>query len=272
MARAGQRKATAKRRQAPREQAPLPPATRTIGQLVAETVRTYAARFAPSVALGLPIAVANALAFERAEVHGAVATGHALRIGLILLAMAPFATLAYAWACVIVTAVHPPRRSWAIALAAGTLVFLPAAFLAGWFALAAVAWLAVWGPVVPAAMLEGRSFTGAFRRAWEVARADLVHAIGGLAALAVVFGLTERVLAFVLRSQADNALRASLFLADLVLSPLLFLGGVLVYQDLAARVVSPGRRPRRNDADLSDADHAHREGRADPQVQSGPPA
>jgi hypothetical protein len=39
-----------------------------------------------------------------------------------------------------------------------------------------------------------------------------------------------------LRSQADNTLRAAVFLADLVLSPMLFFGGALLYLNLAARV------------------------------------
>src|ERR671937_3113809 len=36
---------------------PLPPETRTVGQLVAEAVRFYGSRFWPSLALGIPPAV-----------------------------------------------------------------------------------------------------------------------------------------------------------------------------------------------------------------------
>jgi hypothetical protein len=269
MARGATRAGSKPRRELP---PPLPPETRTVGQLVAETIRVYGKRFVPAVFLGIPIAVANFAAFERHHTGHQLTAGDAIKVALVLLALAPVTTLAYAWSCVLVTGRGAARPAWIVALATGTIVFVPAAFLAGWFALAAVAWLGIFGSVVPAAMLEGRSFRGAFRRAWELARADPVHAVGGLAALAIVFGLSRNVLAFVLRSQADNTLRVSLLLADLVLSPLLFLGGVLVYEDLEARVVSRGRRPRRRDADLPDADHAHREGRADAQVEPGPSA
>src|SRR5439155_5481440 len=37
--------------------APLPPETRTVGQLVAETIRLYGERFWVSLPLGLPVAV-----------------------------------------------------------------------------------------------------------------------------------------------------------------------------------------------------------------------
>src|ERR687886_2911658 len=36
---------------------PLPPETRTVGQLVAEAVRLYGSRFWPSLALGIPPAI-----------------------------------------------------------------------------------------------------------------------------------------------------------------------------------------------------------------------
>jgi hypothetical protein len=43
----------------PREPRPpaLPPESRTVGQLVAESIQLYRRRFWPSLALGLPIAV-----------------------------------------------------------------------------------------------------------------------------------------------------------------------------------------------------------------------
>jgi hypothetical protein len=249
---------------------PLPPQTRTVGQLVAETIRTYGKLFLPAMLLGVPIAVANFVTFARHEARDVDVTGDATKVALALLALSPLATLAYAYACTLVTGRRPPLRNWLVALAAGTVVFVPAAFLAGWFALAAVAWLGALGMVVPVAMLELRPFREVFGRAWSLARADLVHAIGGLAAITVVFVVTRYVLAFLLRSQADNTLRLSLLLADIVLSPLLFLGGVLVYEDQRARIGSAGRRQRRRDAALPDADHAHREGRADAQVESGP--
>ncbi len=85
----------------------------------------------------------------------------------------------------------------------------------------------------------------ALRRAVELCRTDYVHALGSLATLVIVFFLTRFALAFVLRGQADNTVRVALFLADLVVSPLLFLGGALLYVDQAARVGSSPRERRR---------------------------
>ena len=75
-------------------------------------------------------------------------------------------------------------------------------------------------------------------------RVDLVHSIGALAALVVLFVLTRVVLALVLESQADNTVRTAIFLADSVLAPLLFLGGALLYVDQEARLRSRGE-PRK---------------------------
>jgi hypothetical protein len=90
--------------------------------------------------------------------------------------------------------------------------------------------------VVPAAIFEARGPLAALRRSLEVARADIVHAIGGLATLVLLYGITQRLLLQVLHSEADNTVRVSILLADLVLAPLLFIGPALLFVDLAARV------------------------------------
>ena len=204
----------------------LPPATQTVGQLVAETLRLYGSRFFAALPVGLPLAVADEFALDLSTV-GRV---------LVLAAAAPFLTAAYVVACAIVFDVRPGARAWAAAMVTGTLAFLPAAAVFPWFALAAVAWLALVGHVVPAAVKEGLAPVPALRRAVEVARADYVHAAGGLATLVLVFGLTRLLLGLLLREQADNTIRVSIFLADVVLAPILFLGGALIYLNLAARV------------------------------------
>jgi len=61
-----------------------------------------------------------------------------------------------------------------------------------------------------------------------------VHALGSIAALVVVVGVAGNTLSLLLHSQGDNDQRAALFLSDLVLGPLLFLGGALLYLDQAA--------------------------------------
>ena len=214
--------------------APLPPAERTVGQLVAESVRLYGHRFWPSLALGLPVAVADALSIDRTVGQNV----------LLFLAFSPLFTAVYVGACGLVLG-RPDRRAALVALAVGTLVFAVAALVLPWFALVAVAWLAFVGLAVPAAVAERLGVLGSLRRATALARADYVHALGGLATLAIVFFVLRFPLAFLLRSQADNTIRGAVFVADLVVSPLLFLGAALLYVDQAARVVDSGDpRPR----------------------------
>ena len=141
--------------------------------------------------------------------------------------------------------VRPGRATWIRAFLLGSLVFLPAAFFFPWFAILSVAWLALVGLVVPVVMIEDAPVRAALRRAVELCRADYVHALGSLATLVIVFVLTRFALTFLLREQADNTVRIAVFLADLVVSPLLFLGGALVYFDQVARVDSGDRAERR---------------------------
>jgi hypothetical protein len=256
------------RARAARAKEPLPPALphseRTIGQLVAESIRLYGKRFWPALLLGIPLAVADQLALDL----------NALGRVLTLLAFAPAFTLAYA-AATTLAAPERPGGGWTVAMLTGTIVFVPAALFFPWFALASVAWLGLAGLVVPVALIEGTGFRATLRRAIQLGRADYIHAVGSLATLVLLFWMTRIALALLLRSQADNTIRVAVFLADLVLAPGLVLGSALLYFDQAARVGSPSRRARRRstpDADLPDADDAHGAGRPDPQVQSRPPA
>lgn len=205
---------------------PLVPATRTVGQLVAETLRLYGSRFFVALPLGLVVAVADQASLGL-DVTGAIA---------ILLIASPFLSAAYAAAAALAVGKRPSARTWAVAIGAGTLVFVPAAFLFPWFAIAAIVVLALFGNAVPAAVIEELGLLAAFRRSLTVARADLVHALGGLATLVLMFGLSRLAMGFLLRQTADNTLRVAIFLADTVLGPILFLGGALLFVDLAARV------------------------------------
>ncbi len=218
------------RRHYPKSSGPLPPplspTTRTVGQLVAETLKLYGDNFFLALPLGLVVAVADEASLGL-EVDGRIA---------VLLVAAPFLSAAYAAAAALASGKRPPRRTWLVAVSVGTLVFVPAAFLFPWFALAAVAVLAFLGNAVPAVMIESLSPVAALKRSFEVARADIVHALAGLATLVVMFGLARLAMGFVLRQQADTTLRAAIFLADTVLGPILFLGGALLFVDLAARV------------------------------------
>lgn len=204
---------------------PLPPETRTVGQLVAETLRLYGRRFWLVLPLGLPIAVTDSIA-----IRGSVAE----RI-LVLVAATPAFTAAYAWGSALVGDVRPPGGTWLRAIAVGSVVFLPAAFFFPWFALLSVVWLALVGLVVPVLVIERTPVLASLRRAVQLARTDFVHALGSLATLVIVFTLTRVVLGFLLREQADNTVRVAIFLADAVISPLLFVGGALLYVDQASR-------------------------------------
>lgn len=214
---------------------PLPPAKRTVGQLVAESIRLYGRHFLRALPLGVIVAAINQLT---------VGVDRIVVAGILLLA-APVFSAAYAYACQLEAESPVPRRSWVIAIAVGTLVFVPAALLFPWFALAAVLWLGLVGLAVPAAMREGTSFTRSLRRGLQLGRTDYVHAAGSLATLVVLFFLMRVGLALLLESQADNTVRTAIFLSDAVLAPLLFLGGAILYVDQEARLVS--RREQRKE-------------------------
>jgi hypothetical protein len=221
---------------------PLPPVSRTVGQVVAEAIRLYQANVAGALLLGLPVAVADQLIADRSL---------AARI-VVLLAAAPAFSLAYAAASAMRQGERPPLRTWIVAVGVGTLTFLPAAFLFGWFAIAAILWLGLAGHAVPAAMAERLGPVGALRRTVELARADYVHGAGSFATLALLFGLTRLAMGLLLSSQADAAVRVAVFLADVVISPLLYLGAAIVYVDLVARVgLSRDERRRLRQAALS---------------------
>jgi hypothetical protein len=204
---------------------PLPPEDRTVGQLVAESVKLYGDHLWTSLALGISVALINQ-----------VAVGHQSGFQtLVLAASAPLLAASYTGASAIVGGVRPSAADAARAIAVGAVVFVPAAFLARLFVLPAVAWLALVGLVVPVLVIERSSIPDAFRRAVELARADYVHAVASLATLVILFGLVKLTLILLLRDLGDAGERAALGLGDLVVSPLLFLGGALLYVDQAAR-------------------------------------
>jgi hypothetical protein len=218
---------------------PLPPETRTVGQLVAETIRFYGHDFWRSLALGLPPALSGLALAELPDVT---------KLPLALTVGAAAASLSYALAACLVAGVRLEPLRIARATALGMVTLAPAvlvlAFLSIVGLLPAVAWLGLIGFVVPVAVVEGRL---SFRRAIELARADLAHAIGSLATLTLVGLLTAYVLFFTLRSAGEAALRASAFLSVLVISPLLFIGAALLYFDQRARLprsVVVGSAPR----------------------------
>jgi len=239
---------------------PLPPAERTVGQLVAESMRLYGRRFWPSLVLGLPIAVVTI-----------VSARHSLAAQMVVLWIAtPFLTAAYVRAVSIASPEPLGRDAVLRAYLVGLVVFLPVPVLVRTYVLPALAWLALFGLAVPAAAYEGLRFRDALMRGRRLATADYVHALGSLCALAIVYFVTRFMLQLLLHGQADAAEYVAAFIADLIVSPLLFLGPALLYFDQAARVVDskPREKRRSPDAGLHPAVDAHRSGRPDPEVES----
>jgi hypothetical protein len=241
----------------------LPPAERTVGQLVAESIRFYGSHFWPSLALGLGPAGAGV---GLAVFPGWWDLAFVLTVGALLL------TGSYVAGVLLVHGLRPPVRKLVVAIVAGYAVFLPVPYLGSLFVLPAVAWLALLGLVVPAVLVEGAGIRDGFRRAFALARADYVHAVGSLATLVITAFLTSTVLFFLLREQGEAARWAAAFLSLLAISPILFLGAAFLYVDQSARELGsrhPTRRRSRH-ADLPADDHPDRPGRADTQGQSRP--
>jgi hypothetical protein len=237
----------------------LPPETRTVGQVVAETVRFYGAHFWRSLTLGIPVGVVDAVAI--AVYHGRALIFEAVVAG-------PLLTASFVAASVLVdeSKERPPSRTLLTAWVAGSLAFVPFPFLTVLFVLPGLAWLALVGLVVPVIVFERLPLRVAFKRAVALARADYVHALGSLATLTLTYFVTRLSMFFLLRGGSGTAERTAGFLADLVLSPLLFLGAALLYFDQAARVGS-SPRPRRRDADVHPAVQPDSAGRPDAEVE-----
>jgi hypothetical protein len=245
---------------------PLPPETRTVGQLVADAIRLYGARFWPSLALGIGPGL---LGIAAAELHGVVRVVIVVGIGPLILASS------YAGAVALVRPIGRGRYV-AVALAVGYLAFLPICVSRLWIFpgiyLVALAWLALVGLAVPAALVERRGYTDALRRGVQLARADFIHALGSLATLAITIFLTGLVVFFSIREGSGQALRVAAVLALVVLAPLFVLGAAVLYVDQAARVES-GSRPRRSsNGDLHSSFQPDGTGRADAEGEPRPPA
>jgi len=205
----------------------LPPAERTVGQLVGESIRFYGDHFWPSLALGVAPATV-AVVFRAVSRHLQLVLAPTLAGALV--------SAAYVAACVLVLERTPSRGRLAVIWVTGWLVFAPVPFLVLAYVVPGLLWLTALGLVVPVLVVENGAIGAAFARAWALARADFVHAIGSLFTLAVLVLLSQSVLVYVLRGFGNAGVSVALFLASVVLSPLLFIGTALLYVDQAARV------------------------------------
>jgi len=256
----------------------VPPAERTIGQLIAETIRTYGDRFWPSIALGLGPALLFALVRPLPSLlQLPIAAG----AGSILM------TASFIGACVIVAGRRPPNRFLWNAFLVGFLIWPTVALLPLLFAASGSVWITLIGPFlpillwlsyvgmsVPAAVVEGLDYRYALARGIELAKADYVHVLGTLVTLVITYHLTGGVLFLLLHGSSDLQLSVAGFLATLVISPMIFLGSALVYYDQVARLdkVRARATERSGDADLHPADDADGPGSADAEVESRPAA
>jgi hypothetical protein len=234
---------------------PLPPGERTIGQVVAESIRAYGDQFWKVLPLGIPLAIVDQLC----------ATQPALVQIAVYLAATPLFVLAYLRACSLVYKVPINRTGMLV----GCLIWIVFPFLRALFILPGLAWLAFIGLAVPAALVEKTNLRESFARGRALGRADYVHSLGSLATLVLVVGIADETLIGLLHSQSGTNTRIALLLSDIVLSPLLYMGGALLYADQAARVGSPrSDRRRRRDADLHPPLDVDPTGRPDPEGQS----
>jgi hypothetical protein len=231
---------------------PLPPEERTVGQLVGEAMRIYGKNLWKALAIGLPVALVNALVWAAPDSNPV----------LVAAAGALLTTVSYVVACSIVTGQSLRSKDTLVAYGVGVVVFVPFPLLAALFVLPGLIWLSLFGLAVPVALVEGLGVRGSLARALRLARADFIHVLGGLATLALVAFLTQAALFFVLREFAENTRVAAATLASIVVSPLVFLGAALLYLDQTARLGSFDRR-KEPDADVPHAHHADREGDPD---------
>src|SRR3954471_4205707 len=119
----------------------LPPAQRTVGQLVAESIRFYGDHFWSVLVLGLPFLAIDLLSL------GLGITGQTL----VAWALGPLVCAAYVRACALMAGVPWSWRAYAIAL----VVYVPFPALLRIYVLPGIFWFALFGLAVPAALTEG---------------------------------------------------------------------------------------------------------------------
>ena len=130
------------------------------------------------------------------------------------------------------------------AFVAGLIVFVPFPALVYFYVLPAIAWLALVGLCVPAAVFEGGGVGESLRRGYRLGRADYVHSLGSMATLGITFYLATRVMALALNAGSGQAAEIARPVAEGVLWPVVVLGSCLLYFDQVARLESGPRRRR----------------------------
>jgi len=202
--------------------AALPPAERTVGQVVAEAIRTYGDHFWQILPLGIVVAGVDVANLHRSpNVQTAI-----------LWAFAPLFSAAYVRAASVVR-----NEPWAWpAFWVALVIFLPFPILVRLYVLPGIIWFGLVGLAVPAAVAERLGVRDALRRGWQLAGADRVHAVAGLVTLALVYFVTRLTLLVFIHGFGGQGQVVAATIADLVLAPLVFVGAVLLYEDQRARL------------------------------------
>ncbi len=189
---------------------------------MAEAIRAYGDHFWKIVPLGLAV-----VGVDAATLHHGVGVQT-----LILWAFAPVFAAAYVRAA---SVLRSQPWSWP-AFRVALVVYLPFPVLLRLYVLPGVVWFGLLGLAVPAALAERLGLVAALRRGWQLARADLLHAVAGLVTLGLVYFLSRYVLLVLIHGFGGQGQVAAAMIADLVLAPIVFVGAVLLYEDQAARV------------------------------------
>jgi hypothetical protein len=217
---------------------PAPPKERTAGQLVGEALRLYGRRLWAALLLGVPPTLAGLVLAARVD----SGTSRAGLLIPVLAVGAPAVSVSFVGASVVAAGRRPPARFLFAAFVVGVLVLLPVPFLGTLFVLPALAWFALFGLCVPAAVIEELEPRQALARAFQLGRADYVHALGSLAAAAIVVIVSAGVLQYLLVQFGETAAGVAAFIGVLLLSPLLLLAAAILYFDQAARAEPAPRR------------------------------
>jgi hypothetical protein len=218
-----------------------------LSELLAEAVRLYGHRFWAAIGLGVPTGVAFL---------AGLATPVAFDVVMVAIAV----TGSYA-AAARITVGDPFREAWAqVALRIPVLAVLTVvvsvpfaiALTQLYLLIPAAAWLGVMGFSIPVAMLERDpdarnwfqrvGFT--LLRSLSLARVETLHAVGIVAALMLVYIVVGLVLASALIGFADNGREIAVAIAQVIISPLFFLGLSLLYFEQNARALSSPPKPK----------------------------
>jgi len=218
---------------------PLPAATRTVGQVVGESVKYYRENFYASLSLGLGPSLT---AIGVALLHGWAQFAYWVAVGGMGM------TLSFIAATILLKDLEIDRRRVVEAFLVGFVIFIPVPFLVQLWVIPALAWLSLIGLAVPAILVEGLNPAAGLRRAIRLGRTDFVHILGSLCTLVILSFLFGSVLFFLLRSQGDAVRTVATFFSLLVVSPMLFLGSVTVFDDQVARAERPLTRAEKVEA------------------------